>query len=84
MDEIINVENVITPVTGCNYNIKKEVIDTILNSYRQLSPKGQCIVLGVGLFTMAGLTAYALKHDFGFIKNENGWQLVKYPIQATN
>ena len=84
MNEVMSVANEMNPVIGDRNLLKKEIIDTVLKSFKQLSKKGQFTLLGVGLVSVVGLTAYALKHDFGFIKTEDGWQVIKCTVAVSN
>jgi hypothetical protein len=77
MNEVMNVANGMNPVVDDKGMLLKEIVETLLDSYKKLPKNGQFALLGAGLVSFVGLAAYAMKQDYSLVKSGGGWQVIK-------
>lgn len=71
MNEVVNVEMMETEVVPVP-TMRKEIVDTVLNAFKDL-PKGvQMTLLGAGVVSAIGLTAYGIKRGYGVVITDDG------------
>lgn len=71
MNEVVNVEMMETEVVPVP-TTRKEIVDTVLNTFKDLPKEFQMTLLGAGVISVIGLTAYGIKKGYGVVITDDG------------